>query len=64
MVSSWRLLVTVDLSLDDELEHGNPVRKASAKQPEDERWSDNNRFAWEQATIAGGPLSVDDVRLP
>jgi hypothetical protein len=29
-------LVTVAFSFDDELEHGNPVRKGSAKQPEDD----------------------------
>ncbi|MGD1103502.1 MAG: hypothetical protein ABSA59_15740 [Terriglobia bacterium] len=51
---------------DDELEdlHLNPVRKGSVQQPEDGRWSNDNRFAWEKATIAGSPLPVDAVWLP
>jgi len=56
--------VTVGFPFDDELEHGNPVRKGTVKQPEDGRWSNYNRFGWEKATIAGSPIPVDDVRLP
>jgi hypothetical protein len=56
--------VTVGFPFDDELEHGNPVRKGSAKQPEDGRWSNDNRLAGEKATVAGSPIPVDDVRLP
>jgi hypothetical protein len=56
----------VGFSFDDDLEHlhRNPVRKGSVQPPEDGRWSNDNRFAWENATIAGSPIPVDDVRLP
>lgn len=50
-------LVTVDFSFGDELEHRNRVRKGSAQQPEDGRWPNDNRLAWEKATIAGFPHS-------
>jgi hypothetical protein len=42
--------VTVGFSLNDEREHLplNSVRKGSAKQPEDGRWSNDNRFAQEE----------------
>src|SRR5271157_1710744 len=53
-------LVTVSFPFDDELKHGNPGRKGPAKQPEDGRWSNDNRLPGENSTIAGSPLPVDD----
>lgn len=40
-------LVTLCISFDDELEHRKSVRKGSAKQPEDARWSNDHRLAGE-----------------
>ena len=59
------LTETVDFSFDDELEHLhlNPVRKGSAKPPEDWREPNHDRLAWETATIAGIPIQVEHVRL-
>jgi len=47
--------VTVGFAFDDEREYGNPVRKGSAKQPEDGRGSNDNRLAGEKAKIGGSP---------
>jgi len=44
-------------SFDAELEHGNPVRKGSAKQPEDGRWLNDNRFAGGEGDDSGVPHS-------
>lgn len=57
-------LMTVGFFFDHELEnlHLNPVRRGSVQQPEDGRWSHDNRLAWEKATIAGTRIPVDDAR--
>ena len=57
-------LVTVGVPFDEELEHGNPLRKGSTKPLEDGRWSNDHRLAGGKATIAGPLLPVDDLLLP
>jgi hypothetical protein len=53
-------LLTVGFSFDDEPEpmRLNPKRKGPVQQPEDWRWSNYSRFAWEKATIAGFPIQA------
>jgi hypothetical protein len=53
--------VTEGFSFDNELEHlhMNPVRKGLVQQPEDGRWSNYHRFAWEKVAIAGSSIPVD-----
>ncbi len=53
----------VGFPFDDELEHGNIMRKDSAKQPEDGRWLNGNRFILGKAAIEGSPIPVDNVPL-
>jgi hypothetical protein len=44
--------------------HLNPVGKGLVKRPEDWRWSSNNNFVLDKATVAQCPIQVDRVLLP
>ncbi len=56
-------LVAASFSFADELERGNPVRKGSAKPPEDGGWSIDHRLAGEKATRAGTGNGIRETGL-
>jgi hypothetical protein len=44
--------------------HLNPVKKGLARRPEGWRWSSDNNFALDKATVAPCPIQIDCVTLP
>jgi len=52
-------LVTARSSLDDELDHANPVHQGSVKQAEGTHWRDFNSSVLAKAMMAGSSISVD-----
>jgi len=62
----WDRSVRHEWEVKERLEymHMNPVRGGLVKRPEDWRWSTDNNFALDKATVAACPIQIDYVSLP